>query len=718
MERVEKLELLVGLKPGPWRLSVRKELWPDFAESHPHPRVFGKVTRWIRKHDRIRVEWPDGAGTHDVDDLLDHDLQFEDGEEGEPAPDADTLRNMRTRRRATAASADDGREEDVTSSEDDSESDAEESVGPPPLQSARTKAGVTWTYEKEEIKRDSRTAHNPEPRFVCDHSTITSILILFLYLLPAVLTTEAEGYTNARIADGNQHTSVPELLMFYGYLIIVTVYDTGPFEQLWNVTGPEFDCMPPPNIGRHGLSLNRFKFLMSHWRCGPEPATTPGADKWARVRGLVDGFNKHLVEHFYPSYMLTIDESMVAWRGIDLPHLSFVPRKPEPLGVEIKTLACFTSRILIQMEFAEGKEVMCTKEYERAYGHTTATTLRLSTPWANTDRVIAGDSWFASFKCAVALMQELGLYFLGVVKTNTAGFPNSALDRCSKEKGSWITYSHVVDSIRVLAVAHRKGRGKLNKFVATCFTTDKGARNEYKYTEGRGAGRSSYVEGWDAPKMANRWTEAQPAIDAFNRQRQHDFGMEKRFRTTDWATRFQMHVLASVIINTINGWTRVLNHTGTLRSLLVDLGMALIVRGRTDLREHRERQGSGLGRPPMWAATSTPAPTTPAPGFARAGPISASARTGTLRPSPIAARDVTVRQIRHEPVLYTTRGYKAGTQRLCTVCKRHTSTFCSACGMDCPIHAPLSRKGEAYTCLDTHLNDPDFRTSRKKPRGS
>jgi hypothetical protein len=553
MERVEKLELLVGLKPGPWRLSVRKELWPDFAESHPHPRVFGKVTRWIRKHDRIRVEWPDGAGTHDVDDLLDHDLQFEDGEEGEPAPDADTLRNMRTRRRATAASADDGREEDVTSSEDDSESDAEESVGPPPLQSARTKAGVTWTYEKEEIKRDSRTAHNPEPRFVCDHSTITSIRILFLYLLPAVLTTEAEGYTNARIADGNQHTSVPELLMFYGYLIIVTVYDTGPFEQLWNVTGPEFDCMPPPNIGRHGLSLNRFKFLMSHWRCGPEPATTPGADKWARVRGLVDGFNKHLVEHFYPSYMLTIDESMVAWRGIDLPHLSFVPRKPEPLGVEIKTLACFTSRIL---------------------------------------------------------------------------------------------------------------------------------------------------------------------IDAFNRQRQHDFGMEKRFRTTDWATRFQMHVLASVIINTINGWTRVLNHTGTLRSLLVDLGMALIVRGRTDLREHRERQGSGLGRPPMWAATSTPAPTTPAPGFARAGPISASARTGTLRPSPIAARDVTVRQIRHEPVLYTTRGYKAGTQRLCTVCKRHTSTFCSACGMDCPIHAPLSRKGEAYTCLDTHLNDPDFRTSRKKPRGS
>jgi hypothetical protein len=44
MERSEKLELLIGLKPGPWRLSVKKELWPDFAES-PAARVFGKFTR-------------------------------------------------------------------------------------------------------------------------------------------------------------------------------------------------------------------------------------------------------------------------------------------------------------------------------------------------------------------------------------------------------------------------------------------------------------------------------------------------------------------------------------------------------------------------------------------------------------------------------------------------------------------------------------------------
>jgi hypothetical protein len=420
---------------------------------------------WVRKHDLIRIEWEDESGTHTVDALLDHDLQFKDGEDGEPAPDADTLRSLRTSSRATAASADVGREDYVTSwEEDESGSDAESESDRPPIQSAHTKAGVTSKYEKDNITRDSRTAQNQHPRFACHHSTLTSILILFLYLLPAAVTTNAVVHTNAQIADDKLHTSVPELLMFYGYLIMVSVYDTGPIDQLWNVTASATDPMPLPNLCRHGLALRRFRFLLSHWRCGPEPDTNrEGYDKWARIRQLVDGFNKHIIERFIPTYMLTIDESMCTWRGIDLPHLSFVPCKPEPLGVEIKTLTCFMLRILIQMEFAEGKEVMGTKEYERQYGHTTATTLRLSKPWANTDSVITGDSWFASFKYAVALMKELGLYFLGVVKTNTAGFPMSALDRCSKEKGSWITYLHVVDSIRVLAVAHRKGRGKLNK---------------------------------------------------------------------------------------------------------------------------------------------------------------------------------------------------------------------------------------------------------------
>jgi hypothetical protein len=88
--------------------------------------------------------------------------------------------------------------------------------------------------------------------------------------------------------------------------------------------------------------------------------------------------------------------------------------------------------------------------------------------------------------------------------------------------------------------------------------------------------------------MAVRWTEAQPAIDAFSRQRPHDFGTEQRFRTTDWAIRFQMPVLSTVIINAVNGWTQVLGHKRELRALLLKLDMVLVVRGRTDLISARD----------------------------------------------------------------------------------------------------------------------------------
>lgn len=105
--------------------------------------------------------------------------------------------------------------------------------------------------------------------------------------------------------------------------------------------------------------------------------------------------------------------------------------------------------------------------------------------YANTNRVVVSDSWFASVKCSMAMKKELNIFFFGVVKTNTSKFPMTALDRCPREKGSWVTYSHTDEGTgaRVLAVAHRKGLGQLNKFVSTCFTTDRGNNMVYRYTE-------------------------------------------------------------------------------------------------------------------------------------------------------------------------------------------------------------------------------------------
>jgi hypothetical protein len=60
---------------------------------------------------------------------------------------------------------------------------------------------------------------------------------------------------------------------------------------------------------------------------------------------LVDGFNTNRHDWVAASARKTLDESMSAFRPRTsktggLPHLSFILRKPEPLGTEFKTIAC------------------------------------------------------------------------------------------------------------------------------------------------------------------------------------------------------------------------------------------------------------------------------------------------------------------------------------------------------------------------------------------
>ena len=76
--------------------------------------------------------------------------------------------------------------------------------------------------------------------------------------------------------------------------------------------------------------------------------------------------------------------------------------KPEPLGAELKTLACAICGLMLHMEICEGKEAHPTQEYTSEYGVTTATTLRVCKEYFGTERVVYGDAWFASVKTAEA----------------------------------------------------------------------------------------------------------------------------------------------------------------------------------------------------------------------------------------------------------------------------------------------------------------------------
>ena len=95
-------------------------------------------------------------------------------------------------------------------------------------------------------------------------------------------------------------------------------------------------------------------------------------------------------------WLLVLDESMVRWLGRSMPGLMVVLRKPTPIGLELHTLCCALSGILIYFEVYEGKERMEKAEYVGTYPKSVALSLRLTKPFHSLGKVLIADSWFGS----------------------------------------------------------------------------------------------------------------------------------------------------------------------------------------------------------------------------------------------------------------------------------------------------------------------------------
>ena len=169
------------------------------------------------------------------------------------------------------------------------------------------------------------------------------------------------------------------------------------------------------------------------------------------------------------SSVYVVDESMSAWapkttaRG-GLPNISYIARKPKPLGTEFKVIADATTGCFVGIEVQRGKDSMLEQKYvKKIKGKTTACAICLvektkkitycdnslekynSTQISYHDinlekymkndpdyykqghdikyQVVLGDSWFASVHTVVEVYKRKQRHFIWIVKTAHVGFP-------------------------------------------------------------------------------------------------------------------------------------------------------------------------------------------------------------------------------------------------------------------------------------------------------
>ena len=130
-------------------------------------------------------------------------------------------------------------------------------------------------------------------------------------------------------------------------------------KQLCSFIGCFFEYLP---IFIHlqvcGISLTRFKEFRTFWPCPfVYPMIKGTANSW-KIHGLTDRLND-LRRKIASTEGKTADESMSAIRfrttpRRDLPHHSYIFRKPEPLGTDMKNVAWSRLGTMLHLDIQKG----------------------------------------------------------------------------------------------------------------------------------------------------------------------------------------------------------------------------------------------------------------------------------------------------------------------------------------------------------------------------
>lgn len=289
-----------------------------------------------------------------------------------------------------------------------------------------------------------------------------SRLSYFLLMAPDALQLAVAETSSVLISKGKQPITMHEMVKTLG--IVIALGLGGKRTQRDNWQADAMGIFRSPDFGgRFGMGVNRFEEIIANWQWWPSDDREEGKwssteDRWRPVRWLYESFNRNMARVFVPGYSMCADESTCRWTGFEgwhpdgCPHVTKIPRKPEPLSVEIRDLCDSISEIFLFLEIQEGKDDMAKKEFcGKGVSAGTAFMLRATKSWHGTGRVVLGDSAFASVATAVAL-RKVGIFFLGLVKTATMYFPKLALNQLPLlHRGDTGTLTAVKDGVELIA---------------------------------------------------------------------------------------------------------------------------------------------------------------------------------------------------------------------------------------------------------------------------
>ena len=250
-----------------------------------------------------------------------------------------------------------------------------------------------------------------------------------------------------------------------------------------------------------------------------------------------------------------------------LPNLSYVARKPKPLGTEFKNVVDGMSGVMMWLEIQEGKERMRALEHTQALGGTAACVLRgvnatctfthIEDATMEDDEDIGSDSspflyfadsWFGSVKSA-ANVGKTGNHCCFVIKTAHSRSPKFWLEDKMKDMpgGTWIVLEGKPEK-DLICVGYKYNKKKVLTFVMTrgAGSTKAGEPYQARFPDKYGNVCVRHVM---RPAIISQYFQFSNCVDLHNQSRQFDLALEEKWVTQNPYFRLYTTMIGMTVVD-------------------------------------------------------------------------------------------------------------------------------------------------------------------------
>lgn len=307
---------------------------------------------------------------------------------------------------------------------DSDESDEELVQRKPKVRKEETNESLNWTKAESKPKTyDEFTFAQPKGMTKPVESSSSPIAFVSLLITTSLLehiVSQSNLYATQSGVDLN--TSLEEMKAFLGLLIITGFHSLPSMFLYWS---SDLNCHV--EVVSKVMAVKRFRKLMRYIHLN-DNAKMPARDseqfdKLYKVRPIIVHFNKVFLELFKPSRFLSIDESMIAFKGRSSLK-QYMPLKPIKRGFKVWVIACAVTGYCLVTDVYTGKSAE--RDNETPLGDYVV--LNLSKSFEMLGYCLFFDNFFNSINLLHKLLQK-NLFACGTFRSNRKKFPNDLLKK-------------------------------------------------------------------------------------------------------------------------------------------------------------------------------------------------------------------------------------------------------------------------------------------------